>query len=314
MSMARLHQQPHTVIGADVAKDEIVISDGDTVRTVANRRRDLDAFLRHHTPDLVVCEPTGGHERTLLQACLRQGVPVHRADTLKVKAFIRSFGTLAKTDAIDAAALCRYARERWARLALWQPTDLDMERLKRLTGRRAELVAMRVAETNRSKAPGAKDMAASFRAMLGTITRQIRAVEADIDALLAENTSIKPRIDTCVAMNGIGKTTAAMLLAAMPELGTLNRRQAAALAGLAPHPCDSGKTKRYRKTRGGRPEVKTILFMPALRAATGKGPFADFYRRLVDTGKKPLAAITAVMRKIVITLNARIREDVIAQS
>lgn len=100
----------------------------------------------------------------------------------------------------------------------------------------------------------------------------------------------------------------------MPELGAMTRHQAAALAGLAPHPNESGLTKGYRKMRGGRPEVRTLLFMPALRAAAGKGEFAPFYKRLKANGKKPIVAIGAVMRKIVITLNARLRDEMNPQS
>lgn len=314
MSMAHLQQKPHIVLGADIAKDTIVFSDGHSVFTIANRRSAIDGFLRKHKAGLVVCEPTGGYERLLLETCLRADLPVHRADTLKVKAFIRSYGRLAKSDAIDAAALARFGGERWRNCALWQPTDIDMERLKALTGRRHELIAMRIAETNRSKAPGAKPVAASFKAILAVIARQIEAIEAAIGMLVAQSRSLKPRITVLTAMPGIGTTTATTLLAVMPELGSLNRRQAASLAGLAPHPNESGNSIGYRKMRGGRPQVKTILFMPAMRAAAGKGPFAAFYNRLTTNGKKPLAAIAAVMRKIVITLNARLRDHLSSQS
>lgn len=313
-SMAYLQQQPHIVLGADIAKDTIVISDGSTVWTIANQRRIIESFLKKNDAALVVCEPTGGYERQLLDACLRIGLPAHRADTLKVKAFMRSYGTLAKSDAIDALALAMFGQERWRRLALWQPADLDVEHLKALTNRRNELIAMRVAENNRSKAPGAKSMAASFKAVLAVIARQIKAVEAAIETLAAQSQVLKPRIAVCIEMSGIGTATATALLAAMPELGTLNRRQTAALAGLAPHPNESGKSIGYRKIRGGRPNVKTILFMPAMRAAAGHGPFAGFYSRLVKNGKKPIAAISAVMRKIVVTLNARLRQSILAQS
>ena len=115
-------------------------------------------------------------------------------------------------------------------------------------------------------------------------------------------------------MNGIGLLSAATLIAQMPELGSLRRRQAAALAGTAPHPNESGTSKGRRRQRGGRPQVRTALFMPALRAAAGKGEFAAFYRRLVDNRKPPIVAIAAVMRKIVVTLNARLRDDTISQS
>ena len=313
--MAFLHQQPALCLGADIAKHSIVISDGvHAARTITNGRRAIRAFLKSCGADLIVCEPTGGHEQLLLEECLRADIPVHRVDTLKLKAFIRSYGTLGKSDAIDAAGLALYGRERFARLPLWGAPEPHVERLKALVRRRSELLALKVAEQNRAKAPAAGELAASFKAMLAVITRQIASVDAAIAKLAAESAELRARIAICVAMAGIGMRTAAALLAEMPELGTMTRRQSGSLAGLAPHPNESGLTKGYRKTRGGRPGIGTILFMPALRAAAGQGEFAAFYKRLVTNGKKPMVAIAAVMRKMVVTLNARLRDAAIPQS
>ncbi|WP_246251679.1 transposase [Allomesorhizobium camelthorni] len=173
---------------------------------------------------------------------------------------------------------------------------------------------MRVAEQNRAKAPGNGELLASFRAIIVALNRQILALDAAIQALVDQTHTLRQRIEVCTGMNGIGRLSAAALLATLPELGSMTRRQAASLAGVAPHPNDSGFKKGYRKMRGGRPEVRTILFMPALRAAAGNGEFASFYKRLVANGKKPIAAIAAVMRKIVITLNARLTPNPSLQS
>lgn len=313
--MAFLHQQPARCLGLDIAKENIVVCDGASpARTIANDRRAIRTFLKGCGADLAVCEPTGGHERRLLEECLRTGLPVHRADTLKLKAFIRSFGTLGKSDAIDAGKLAAYGRERWAILPLWSEPDRHQQRLQALVRRRKELVALKVAEQNRAAAPGARELAASFRAVLAVIVRQIGVLDAAITRLTAENAALRRRTAVCTRMDGIGPRTAAALIALMPELGALNRRQVAALAGLAPHPNDSGLTKGYRKMRGGRPDIAATLFMPALRAAAGKGEFAPFYKRLIGNGKKPILAIAAVMRKIIVTLNARIRDDLKPQS
>lgn len=313
--MAFLQQQPVRCLGFDVAKDSIVVCDGATpARTIANHRRAIRAFLNTGQAELAVCEPTGGHERLLVEECQRAGLAVHRADTLKLKAFIRSFGTLGKSDAIDAAKLAAYGRERWAVLALWRQPEPQQQRLKALVRRRRELVALKVAEQNRAKAPGAKDLAASFKAMLAVIRRQIEAIDTAIENIASQSAALQRRIAVCTRMDGIGQRSAAALLALMPELGSLTRRQAAALAGLAPHPNDSGRTKGYRKIRGGRPDIPTILFMPALRAAAGKGEFAAFYKRLIANAKKPILAVAAVMRKIIVTLNARLRDDAKLQS
>jgi len=313
--MAFLHHQPQLCLGFDIAKDTITVSDGATTRTIANQRRAIRALLKSYKHiDLVVCEPTGGHEGLLLEECLRAGIACHRADTLKVKNFIRSYGTQGKSDAIDAAMLCAYGRERWEKLCLWQAPDPDETRLRALVRRRQELIAIRGAEKSRLKAPGNRDLAASFKAVIKAVDNQIRAIEATLRELIANSSTLKHRAAICTAMDSLGSIVAAKLLASLPELGSMTRRKAAALAGVAPHPNDSGQKRGYRKIRGGRPDVRSALYMPALRAAAGKGEFAAFYKRLRANGKKPMVAIAAVMRKIVVTLNARLRDAPIPQS
>lgn len=311
--MAFLHHLPRRCLGFDIAKETIAVSDGHTVQVIDNRRVDIRRFLRSCHADFAVLEPTGGHEAVLLEECLRLDLPVHRVDTRKLKAFIRSRGQLGKSDAIDARELAAYGLERWASLVLWCAADPCQDKLKALVRRRDDLVATRVAEQNRAKAPGAGDLAASFRAVLAVLDRQIQHVEKAIRALMSAG-PLKQKTDVVTAMTGIGQTTAAALLAAMPELGTMDRKQAAALAGLAPHPNESGKKIGYRRMRGGRKAVRTILFMPAMQAACGRGEFAAFYKRLVAAGKKPILALAAVMRKIVVTLNARLRDVQMKQS
>lgn len=313
--MAFLHQQPQQCLGFDIAKDTVTVCDGTTIRTIANRRRAIRAVLKSYKHiDLVVCEPTGGHEGLLLEACLRAGIACHRADTLKVKSFIRSYGTHGKSDAIDAAMLRGYGCERWAKLPLWQAPNADEAQLRALVRRRQELIALKVAETNRARAPGGRAIAASFKALIKVVEREIKLIDAAMREQIANSSALKRRAAVCTAMDGLGQIVAAKLLATLPELGSMTRRKAAALAGVAPHPNDSGQKSGYRKIRGGRPDVRSTLFMPALRAAGGKGEFAAFYKRLRANGKKPKVAIAAVMRKIIVTLNARLRDAAIPQS
>jgi transposase len=312
MSMAFLHHPPRHCLGFDVAKDTISVCDGHTVWVIANQRKSVRDFLRRCGADFAVCEPTGGYELLLLQECLRRKLPVHRADTGKFKPFARSLGQ-AKSDAVDASRLAAYGRERWATLPLWRTPEPCEAQLKALVRRRNQLIGLKVAEQNRAKAPGARHMAASFKLMLAAISRQIKAIDAAIASLM-RHPALKPKADLLTAMKGIGDVAAAVIIATVPELGAMTRRQAAALAGLAPHPNESGQKKGYRKTRGGRKDARTALFMPALQAAAGRGQFAAFYTRLISNGKKPLAALTAVMRKIIVTLNARIRDQQFQQS
>lgn len=311
--MTFLHHPPRRCLGFDIAKDTIAISDGHKATSIPNERKQIRRFLRNCDADFAICEPTGGYEAILIEECLRCELAVHRADTRKLKAFIRSRGRLGKSDAIDAREMVAYGLERWADLPLWQAEEPSEARLKALVRRRADLVAIRVAEHNRSKAPGSRELASTFKAMLAAINRQIALLDKAIRALM-HAPPLARRAETATAMTGIGETTAAALIATLPELGRMDRKQAAALAGLAPHPNESGNKIGYRRMRGGRPAVRTILFMPAMQAAQGRGEFAAFYKRLIEAGKKPIVAIAAVMRKIVITLNARFRDQFAQQS
>ena len=232
---------------------------------------------------------------------------VHRADARKVKAFIRSFGTIGKTDAIDAKALARYGSDRWAELARWQARDRERLRLQGLVLARRDMVRDRLAYANRRAAPGAEPAHAHLDALLASFDAQIKAIDADINVLTAQCQPIARAVNTLVAIKGMGAKTATALIALMPELGSLARRQAAALAGLAPHPRQSGELDAYRRTRGGRPEVKRVLFMAALSARKHNPTLKAFFERLVLAGKKPLVAITAIMRKLVVIANAKLK-------
>lgn len=299
------------VIGCDVGKTSIVVFDSATGRlaSLANAPKALQAFAKTLDPDsLVICEATGGYEAELLDVLAQAGRAVHRADARKVKAFIRSLGTLAKTDAIDARALARYGQERHDRLPLWRPREEAREQLHTLVMTRRDLVAQRVAFRNRRQAPGAAPVARRLERVLRALDKEITGIEVDIDALIRSSASLMRSMQALQTIGGIGATTAATLLALMPELGALPRRQAAALAGLAPHPRQSSARDAYRRTRGGRPEVKRALFMAALAACKHNKQLKPFYDRLLKAGKKPLVALTALMRKILVIANARLRD------
>lgn len=315
--MTFLQQMPAFVLGFDVAKDTITVFDSQTGQTkiIENSSKALRAYLKSFAQTgLAVCEPTGGHEAVLLAELVAAGLPCHRVDTLKTKAFQRSFGTLAKTDAIDAKSLARYGQDRWSSLSLFSPAQFQQAELAALIARRRDLVAMKVAETNRLKAPGSRIVKTSCKASLRSLTRLLASIDAEIDKLIEGCQVLRRRIDICRTLPGVGPRTAISLAALMPELGTLNRRQAAALAGVAPHPRDTGTIRGYRKMRGGRPEVRTVLFMAALAATRAKGQLRAFYQRLIENGKKPIVAIAAVMRKIIVVLNAKLRDQCLQQS
>jgi transposase len=302
---------PSGFIGCDVGKLGIVIFDSrdGTTRTITNRLDAVTAFATGlDSACLAVCEATGGYEAGLLAALVKARIPVHRADARKVKAFIRSFGILGKTDTIDARALARYGQERHAQLLRWQPRDEHRLRLQTLVLTRRDLVATRLAYANRLGAPAAAPAQSSLQNLLACIEAQIKAIDADLQALIRDHNALDQAANALQAIAGIGITTAAALIALMPELGALNRRQAAALASLAPHPNQSGTADRYRRTRGGRPEIKRVLFMAALSAVRHNLTLRAFYQRLIANGKKKLVALTAVMRKLIVIANAKLRD------
>jgi transposase len=309
--MHALTTTPSRFIGCDVGKASIAVYDSQDGRSdiLLNQPEALATFVAGLEPGcLVVCEATGGHETALLHAVCQAGHAIHRADARKVKAFIRSHGTLGKTDALDARALSQYGQERHRKLTRWQSPDQSRVELQALVLARRDLVAQRVASGNRLTAPGADAVRPFFNELLACLKAQIAAVDARIKAIIRNHRQLQNDVTVLRSIVGLGEITAAALMALMPELGSLTRRQAAALAGLAPHPNQSGKTDAYRPIRGGRPEIKRVLFMAAIAAARHNPDIKPFYDNLIAKGKKPLVALTAVMRKIVVIANAKLRD------
>jgi transposase len=267
-----------------------------------------EAFATQLASAFVVVEATGGYEAALLAFLLARGIAVHRADPLTAKHFIRSLRKHAKTDKLDAAALARYGAERHATLALFTSKDEAQEQLGALLSRRQDLVLMRAAESARLAHPRYAKLKASLNAMIKALDGQIAAIEDEIGRILRQSKALAAKVAVMTGLTGIGQKTAALLAGFMPELGTLTRRKAASLAGCAPHPRDSGAFKGYRATTGGRAAVKRALFMAALSARKSNPALRAFYERLVQKGKKPMTAMTAVMRKLIVILNAMLRD------
>lgn len=306
---------PTYFVGCDIGKTEIVVtaSHDDALLSIANDPASLQQFANSLPADcLVICEATGGYEAALINALVAAHRDVHRADARKVKAFIRSFGTLAKTDAIDARALVRYGQERHDRLKRWVPADADQAELHALVMARRDIVADKTAWANRQKAPGAKVATLMIAPILKVLDDQLAAINTAI-ATLVQSGKLAARARILQAIPGIGAVTAHNLIALMPELGSLNPKRAASLAGLAPHPKQSGQSNAYRRVRGGRPMIRQALFMAAMCAAKRNPTLKIFYDRLIKNGKKPIVALTATMRKLIIIANAKLRDAQIAQ-
>jgi transposase len=304
------------VVGVDVAKASVVLFDSQTRRTwsVANEPDALRAALSGLAEyDLMVCEVTGGYERALLEAALSVGLPAHRADPLRVKRYIASLGGAAKTDGIDAAWLARYGQERGGELVRWQPRDVDRDALASLVRHRQHLVGARTEAKNRRAAPGCQPIAGLLDEEIDFLAQQIRRIDRTIGELMARTPDLAQSEQRLRRVIGFGPVVTRTMLALMPELGQLNRRQAASLAGLAPHPRDSGKLRGRRRTGYGRSSLKPLLFLAALTAVRSDPRWKDFAQRLAADGKTKRLIITAVARKLIVLANAILREQSTAQ-
>jgi transposase len=300
-------------IGLDIGKFNFVVANygNKATKEYENNLSGINSFLKDYKGilpnSLCVLETTGGYEMRLLLALCNKGIAVHRANTLKIKNFIRSFGNRAKTDALDAQALAFYGYERGDRLTKFVPCSKKALDLYELVQRRQDLKQMLIAEKNRLQAPRADLIKRSCVAMIKIVTEQISSIDAEVNTLIENDNTLKAKKKVLMTIPGIGNIIANELLILMPELGKMNRREVASLAGLAPRANDSGKFVGYRHTAQGRNVVKPILFLAAMAARNSKSQLATFYLNLVARGKKKMVALVALMRKIIVIANARLK-------
>jgi len=274
-----------------------------------NNSEEINKFKHILKKSFVVLETTGGYEMALLMLLCDHNIAVHRANTRHVKNFIRSWGQHAKTDALDAKALALYGFERYARLDIFQPLSPQSSSLYRLTQRRIDLKKIAAAEKNRAQAPNNLDrVQESCVHVIALLEAEIQQISAQIKALIEADEALLARFKMLKTVPGIGDITAQNLLALLPELGSLSRKQVASLVGLAPQAPDSGKYQGYRRTGHGRSGVKSALFMPAMAAAGSYSVLGAFYQSLVQRGKKRRVALVALMRKIIVIAKARLRD------
>lgn len=255
---------------------------------------------------VVAFEATGGYELGLRQSLLEAGFEVRRLNPLRVRLYAKSLGRNAKNDRIDARLIARYAEA-----ADTTPDILDpaREHLAELVSHRRRLVDERVAVSNQLGTLRSALLQAQNRKRLVLIERQIEETDTLILAAIAEVPSFLAKVQLLKTLKGVKDVTAMALVALLPELGRLSRRAIAALVGLAPFDHDSGKFKGTRSIAGGRAAVRTALYMAARAAARSKSPLGDFYKRLIAAGKSPKVATVALMRKMLVTLNAMLRDN-----
>jgi transposase len=295
--------------GIDVAKaylDLAIEGDGHVERFQNDPTGIAQAveWLSALQPAGIVVEATGGYERAVVHAAAQAGMPVSVVNPRQVREFARATGRLAKTDAIDAQVLARFG----GRLEP-VPTQLAGEEqadFASLVARRRQLREMLTAERNRL--PLARPSARrSIEAHIGWLEQELAAVERELDADIAADPHQAERAALLQSVPGVGQVLSMTLLADFPELGTLERRQAAALAGVAPLNRDSGTLRGRRTVWGGRATVRAALYMAALVGTRFNPVLKDFYQRLLANGKVKKLALVACMRKLLVILNAIVR-------
>jgi transposase len=300
------------IVAVEVAKDHLIVHilPEDRQVSIANSAKAIGALLKAQKrsnarqdlgPLLVVCEATGGYERHVLEASAALGLACHRAHGSRVRCFARYLG-LAKTDPIDARMLARYGLQSQA-LRLYQPPSPQEAALKELKGRRDQIQAMLIAESNRLDKVRHKTVLASLTAHVAALRKTLAAFEAEIAALLRSHDAFARKARLMRSLKGVGPITAATLLADMPELGRLSKGEAARLTGLAPINQDSGKSRGRRHIEAGRAGIRRCLYMAAIVAMQCNAVIKVFAARLKMRGKPARVVIAAVMRKIIVILN-----------
>lgn len=300
------------IIGIDVSKDrlDIAVTPSGEVFFVDNSHAGLDELvsrLKAKRADVVALEATGGFETLAVAGLSAAGFAVLVVNPAQVRAYANAIGRRAKTDPIDAAVIAAFVAATHPEIRPLR--DAETQALSELVGRRRQIVQMIVAEENRLRMVQAKQAQKSIKRLLAALRRELESLDADMDDHIRKSPLWRVRESLLVSVPGVGPTTARTLLAEMPELGSLDRRQIASLAGLAPWTRQSGQWKGKSFIGGGRGKVRAVLFMAALVASRHNPVLKTFRDRLVAAGKPKIVAIVATMRKLLTILNAIVRDQ-----
>jgi transposase len=300
-------------VGIDVAKDEVVIAlapSGEqwTSPTSGRALEQMVARLAALTPARIVCEATGGLEAALVALLAEAALPVVVVNPRQVRDFAKAVGRLAKTDAIDAQVLARFAER--VQPELRPLPDEAARALGALLARRRQLVEMLIAEQHRrarAEAGLQPGVVRDVREHIHWLEKRVGRIDTELHDAIKASPVWRVKEALYRTLPGIGPITARTLLIELPELGTLNRKQIAALVGIAPLNRDSGHWRGRRQVWGGRAPVRTALFLCAMTAARRHPTIRPYYERLVAAGKPKKVALVACARKLLVTLNAMAR-------
>lgn len=290
--------------GLDIAKQNLQLHLAgrlhDLPNTATGHRR-LLKLLAAQAGIQVICEATGGYERDVVAALQETQVAVSVLNPARVRHFARAAGQRAKTDNIDAAVLTAYGQALQPKPTA--PRTEQEQQLTELIRRRVQVLDTLVAQRQQTERLTVPALRRQAQSLVRRLEQDLKQIEELLKTLRTQATPLGERVQKLEAITGVGTITALGVLAELPELGTLNRRQAAALAGLAPHPRESGQWQGRRSIGGGRAPVRRALYMAALVAARSNHQLKPFYQRLRASGKPAKVALTAVMRKLIVLMN-----------
>src|SRR5882757_5763689 len=291
-------------VGIDIAKAalDVFIGSGGAAFSVTNDEVGIRELLRHLAPgDFVILEATGGLEMPAASALAAAGIAVAIVNPRQVRDFARATGRLAKTDRLDAEVLARFGEA--VRPEARPLANEQAQALEALVTRRRQLVEMLTAEKNR-RANAPKVLHRSIDEHIRWLEKRLSGLDDELGELIRETPLWRERDELLRSVPGVGKVLSSTLLAHLPELGVLNRKQIAALAGLAPFNRDSGSLHGSRCIWGGRAQVRRVLYMAVVAAVRSNPVIKNFYAQLRARGKYPKSALTACMRKLLVILNA----------
>lgn len=298
-------------VGVDVGKAnlDIALHPSGQFHTIPNTEAHIRHFvkiLKDYNVERIVVEASGRYEHALVQACDQSGLPIIVVNPISVRRYAQAIGVLAKTDRIDAQVIARYAAT--LKPEIKPIPDKTSQKIKDLLIRRSQLLEMSTMEKNRLQILP-KYLHRTIKSLLRMLQSQIETVTRQIEQEVAKVDQWRTKMEIMTSVPGVGKVLAYTFLSELPELGSLNRKEIAALVGVAPINRDSGKLNGKRRIRGGRHRVRTVMFMAMLSSIQCNPVFKRFYERLKAQGKIPKVALIACMRKMIVVLNTMLKNQ-----
>ncbi len=309
--MNTLQNQLSLFVGIDVGKSslDVFLAPLDYHFTIANTRDaigKLIGVLKQHPIERIVVEATGRHEHELVFACDQARLPIVVVNPMQIRRYAQALGVQAKTDKLDANIIAQFAST--IQPAVKPLPDKSTRLIKDLLIRRAELIEMATMEKNRLTIMPAA-LHPSIKSVLRTLNTQIDKLTSKLDEMVAQVKPWRMKTEILTSVPGVGKVLAYTLMSQLPELGHLNRKEIAALVGVAPMNKESGTYQGLRRIRGGRSQVRTVMFMAMMSAIQCNPRFKHYYQHLLAKGKRPKVALVACMRKLIVILNTMLKQE-----